>query len=295
MSESAPRITSGTESVQRSESDFVEQLQSLLPDDFSRRLLAGSCKALVDADNPLRLTFFSIGLREMIGHILHSLAPDGNVEQCTWFESEEKTITRRQRAKYMVQGGLLDTFLQSVAIDMSALYANVRPKVDSLSKYVHVREATADLDAHEVDAFVVESLAFLVELLRAIASCRKQVTDALEQQIQDETVMALITEDLDHVDVLSSSHSVEQVDVLTTHIDAIDHEVVRYTITGEVGIDFHWGPSNDGIDGTETFPFILKTSCSVHEMGKFEDSELELDTGNWHQAFEPDPDDLYGP
>jgi hypothetical protein len=268
---------------------LASRLRDLLPDDFSRSLLDASLRAFADPISPLRLTFFSLGMREMVGHMLHRMAPDKSVEACSWFTKEHETITRRQRAKYMVQGGLADDFLQSINVDMATLYASVRPKLDELSKHVHVREATTTAD-YEMDSVVVDTLSFLTELLEAIRTCRTQVNGALENEIQEETVMTLVTESLDEVDVASSSHSVDTVDVLSTTIVSIDEETLQFHIKGEVGIDFHWGSSDDGIDGNETFPFELKMWSFVDDMQKFNDIELMVDADFWHEQFGPDID-----
>lgn len=270
-------------------SSLASRLRDLLPDDFSRSLLDASLRAFADGASPLRLTFFSLGVREIVGHMLHQMAPDKRVEACSWFTREHETITRRQRAKYMVQRGLGDDFLQSINVDMATLYASVRPKIDELSKHGHVREATIAA-GREMDAVVVDTLSFLIELLEAIQACRNRVTDALENEIREETVMTLVTESLDEVDVASSSHSVDTVDVLSTTIVSIDEAVVQFYVKGEVGIDFHWGSSDDGVDGSETFPFELKMWSSVDDMQRFNDVELMVDAEFWRGQFRPDID-----
>jgi hypothetical protein len=271
-------------------SQLAGRLRRRLPDDFSSRMFDASWQAFNDPTNPLRLTFFSTGIREMVGHMLHTLAPDESVMACSWFTTEDKTVTRRQRAKYMVQGGLSDDLLMSMNVNMATLYASVRPKIDNLSKHVHVREATAETDPAKIEEIATDTLVFLIELLEAICICRTTVTDALEGAIHEETVMALVTENLDYIDVLSSSHSVETVDVLSKTILSIDNEIVRFKITGEVEADFHWGSSSDGIDGSEAFPFEMTMWSFVEDIGRFEDIEVMVDDTHWQEQFGPDVD-----
>lgn len=267
---------------------FVDRLRSHLPDDHSCRVLDGSWRAFSDVDNPLRLTFFSVGVRELIGHLFHLLAPDDEVRACDWFVEEHTTVTRQQRAKYMIQGGLPDAFLHS--IDMAALYASVRPRIDELSKYVHIREDTAAVDKAVIQSVAMDTLAFLISLFDAIGECRKKVTDALEGIIQEETVMAMVTENLDHIDALSSTHSVDTVDVLSIEITGMDHEVVRFRIRGEIGVDFHWGPSDDGVDGDEAFSFEMTMWSFVGDLLRFEDIEITVDDSEWQEGFYGDQD-----
>lgn len=267
---------------------LTRRLRRRLPDEYSRRMFDGSWRAFNDDANPLRLTFFSLGMREMVGHIFHLLAPDDNVSACSWFFKEHDTITRQQRAKYIVQGGLSDSFLQSIHVDMATLYASVSPMIKTLSKHVHVREATSEPDQPTIMAVVSDTLTFLGELFQAIRSCRKKVTDALEETIHEETIMALISENLDYIDVLSSTHSVETVDVSSVVIISIDEEIVRFRVRGEIGVDFHWGSSHDGIDGDETFPFEATMWSSVDDLQSFQDIEVTVDDSSWQKTFEPD-------
>lgn len=81
-----------------------DALRDLLPDDFSKDLLRASLRAADDHLSPLRRTFFSLGMREMVGHVLRSLAPDDEVKGCCWYRPEADAPTRQQRAKYIVQG-----------------------------------------------------------------------------------------------------------------------------------------------------------------------------------------------
>jgi hypothetical protein len=90
--------------------------------------------------------------------------------------------------------------------------------------------------------------------------------------------------------VLSSSHSVETVDVLSTTIVAIDEEVVRFHIKGEIEVEFHWVPSRDGIDGDESFPFELTMWSFVDDLKRFEDIEVTVDASSWHAGFYDDSD-----
>ena len=173
----------------------------------------------------------------------------------------------------MVQGGLADDFLQSINAERATLYDSIGPKIDQL-----------------MGAVVVETLGFLIDLLQAIQFCRRQVTDALENEIHDETVMTLVTESLDDLDVVSSTHSVDTVDVLSTKIVSLDEDTVQFHIEGKVGIDFHWGSSSDGIDGSETFPFQLTMWSFVDDLQQIHDPQLMVDADFWHAQFGPDTD-----
>ena len=60
----------------------------MLLDEFSREVLKGSLMAYKALDNPLRLSQFSTGIRELIGHTLSTLAADDEVKASSWFVVE---------------------------------------------------------------------------------------------------------------------------------------------------------------------------------------------------------------
>ncbi len=73
--------------------------------------------------------------------------------------------TRRQRAKYVTQGGLEDDFIAPQAgVDVEPLHDGAIAAVDELNKYTHVRERTIVSDQAEIDAFVRDALDALVGL-----------------------------------------------------------------------------------------------------------------------------------
>ncbi|WP_430246476.1 hypothetical protein ACQY1M_24670 (plasmid) [Neorhizobium sp. DAR64861/K0K2] len=82
-------------------------LKAMLFDEFSREVLKGSLMAYKSLDTPLRLSQFSTGIRELIGHTLSSLAADDDVKASSWFvvDTPDGRPTRRQRIKFGIQGG----------------------------------------------------------------------------------------------------------------------------------------------------------------------------------------------
>lgn len=270
------------------ERELAEVLAARLPDEFSRRIFAATWKASQDEESPLRLTFFSVGIREMVGHLLHLWAPDKGVEACSWFKREHDTITRRQRAKYAVQGGLSDEFLAAAGLDLGALYGSLSRQMDALSKYVHVREATVPKDRDEAERHIDETLAFLVQLFEAVDECKGKVVTAVEAAIHEETVMAVITESFDDLDVLSSSHSVETVYVDEIKVTGIDHQAVQFHIAGSIGVEFYWGRGEDAAQVDKGFPMTATMWSWVDDLERFEDVEVLVDGSEWLASFGPD-------
>ena len=66
--------------------DLKADLLESFPDDrFLKKIVKGVMRVARDKKNPIRGNLVASGLREVTGHILHSLAPDEAVRDCVWF------------------------------------------------------------------------------------------------------------------------------------------------------------------------------------------------------------------
>lgn len=136
----------------------------------------------------------------------------------------------------------------------------------------------------------------MVELFEAIEGCRKRVAAAVEEAIHNDTVMELVTSDTDYLNVLSSSHSLESVDIERIRAIRIDAEFVYFHVSGTVDIEFYWGRGDDGAASDENFPFQATMQASVEDLEDFSDIEVGINASDWQARFGPDeePDDCYG-
>ncbi|MCG8411309.1 MAG: hypothetical protein MI739_08495 [Bacteroidales bacterium] len=92
--------------------------------DFELNLLKACHANLNQLSNDLRFNNYAYSLRELSRHLLKRLAPDKNLLLCSWYKNEiegkENGITRNQRVKYAIQGGLSDTFIaEELKLDIS--------------------------------------------------------------------------------------------------------------------------------------------------------------------------------
>ena len=82
-------------------------LQHLAPG-FEQELFLAAIANVDDTSNKLRLNNFAYSMRELIRVVLERLAPDEEVVNAPWFESNDKEhtnkVTRSQRIKYAIQG-----------------------------------------------------------------------------------------------------------------------------------------------------------------------------------------------
>lgn len=137
-------------------------LRGWLVDDFSQHVLTGALRVVGDRENPLRLNLFAAAVRELFGHTLHTLAPDTEVTQCSWYAPEPNTNrpTRRQRVKYATQGGLSDAFIAEVGVDVNHLHDDAIASINELSKYTHVGPGVLVTDQSEIESTALSTRPF---------------------------------------------------------------------------------------------------------------------------------------
>ena len=169
----------------------VEEIKKYLEDGSEKDFLDACLRNLADVENPLRLSNFSYSLRELIREVLSHRAPDENIKKCVWFVPEENAkngVTRLQRVKYAIQGGLPDKLLDEV---MTALVVDtskkVRNQVDRLSEFTHITEQVL-YGKTDVDALSEEALSILLGLLKSIEVVRKNFSRLTLSKVTTEIV-----------------------------------------------------------------------------------------------------------
>ena len=188
----------------------VDALAHRLIDDFSRTVLQGAVQVARDADNPIRGNLFAAAIRELLSHILHELAPDEEVKECSWFHSEtdDGRPTRAQRQRYVIQGGLSDGYVKrELNLDVDDLRQQLAATVSKLNKATHLREKTVISDAAAMEALVRDSFGALLAMLDAIDHCRLEMMMAVTEQVTDEATEEVLRDSIQTIDELATHHS----------------------------------------------------------------------------------------
>lgn len=273
-----------------------QQLTALEPkalDDFSRTAIGGARGALADADNPLRLNFFSTAMRILYEHMMGTLAPAEQVMQSPWFEPEKEDgrPTRRQRIAFAIQGGLLDDFVENtLSVDPDPLRSKLIKAVDDLSKQVHGREDTVVLEPPEQDAAAEEILETLSHFLEVYHDCRSAIVDPIRHELDGAAVDTLLSETILEVDVLANHHGVEHVEVERVAVKNIGPDSITYRAEGSVSVTLQWGSNSDlrqgdGAEMEESFPFDCDIETPLENLWDLSHAETsyEVDTSEWYE------------
>ncbi len=262
-------------------------LRDLMPDEFSRDLLSGSLRVAGDAENPVRMHLFAAGVRELFGHILHTLAPDDEVRKCSWFvqAKDTPTVTRRQRATYATQGGFPDAYIASLGVDIEDLHDEAIDAIEALNKATHVRPQTIQKDQGVVDAFVAEALGALEGLLISFTECRSAVQRALEKSVYESMMNALVAENFDTISSLSGrGYEVDLwIDDDEVEVVSISAESVLVRFSGIAPVTMHYGPKNDAAEISHDFPFWMIFEAKVDKPNEMKLVDHFFDDSGWFE------------
>lgn len=263
-------------------------LEELLPDDFSKTLLAGGL-AVLASGIPIRAHLFAAALREVVGHLLQSLAPDEDLTQAVWFTKEADRPTRRQRMKYAIQGGVSDDMADKLGIDTSDMHRDVGAVIAELNKRTHVRPNTLLTDRAEVDAFANDVVDAVIDFLHAIKDMRDAVADAVVHNASMPVFGSFLQESNDVIDVLSTHSFVEQVDVTEVRVLGIRLHEIEYEAEGTVYVELNYGSSSDRAQGEgatmhDEYPFKCRMSGAVTDLADIHDvTKMEVDTSSFYE------------
>ncbi|WP_298156167.1 hypothetical protein [Flavobacterium sp.] len=283
-----------------------EKLEKLVSNHFEKELLNACFDNLNDENNKLRFNNFAYSIRELSRHILHSLAPDDEVLNCSWYKNEiadvVNGITRGQRIKYAIQGGLSDEFVAEVLLDFESYTELKREIIDSItlmSKYTHVNEPTFNIDAKDVEYFSKSVICAFEDFIDTINSCKEDLVNALEDRINEQFFDDLMLASVNEIDILSTHHEIESIESDEIVITKILSQTIEIEAHGNVDVRLQWGSDRDVLRGNGAemqtdFPFTSKLTAQIDD--KLPNStitveEFEVDTESWYGEDEVEDED----
>ena len=276
-----------------------DEIARRLKGDFEKRLFGALLDNLAAPDSPIRFNNFSYAFRELVRVVLARLAPDSEIVQCAWYTNElnhENGVTRAQRIKYAIQGGLADQYVDEV------LRVEVRPAQSALSKlvkllsaYTHISEGTFNLEDKAVKENVHHCLEDALALFERIEECRRSIQQSLWERVAESTEWAALSETLIEIDELATHHSIDEVYVDKFEVVTIDCHYVHFQATGTVGCELQWGSNSDRRNGDgavmkQSFPFTCTLRSSVEQPDEVEAEwgAFCADTSSWWDGYSDD-------
>jgi len=271
---------------------LVKELKSRLPDKFSQKMLDGALHVLQNDQNPMRAQQFAATSRELITHVLQTLAPDADVSRCPWYKQEKNVDgpVRRQRALYTCRGGLTDGFLkEKLSLDPKELHSEFSGVFQELHKRTHVREETLLADPGEIEDFSNEVIGALNDVFDTIDDVRRRIVDALSAELHGQATSAFINQTIESLGDISTHYETGAVWIDDVGVLSLDADRIEYRIKGSVDVSLQYGSGSDrrkdmGAEIEESFPYDCTTLASASDPAKFdsEQTTMKVDTSSWH-------------
>lgn len=262
-------------------------------DGFLRTVLSGCIRVGKDKGNPIRGNLVAAGLREAVGHILHGLSPDDQVRACRWFvqAKDTKTVTRGQRAVYIIKGGLPDDFVKgTLRIDVKGYADDLIEMMNGLNASTHVRPDTILSKETRIREMLIDVMSGIQVLLDAAEESRKAVTQAVGSVMQDAVFMNLISDSIQELDELSTHTTIDDHEIDTIVITHLDAKVISYRVTGMVEVDLQYGSGSDvandiGHRSEDSYPYKAMVIGLAADPMKLDagDVALSVDTRSFYE------------
>jgi len=275
----------------------LNQVRKLFESEFEKNLFEASLQNLEDKSNKLRFNNFAYSVRELSRHILHNLAPDHEIICCSWYKNETGTpgiISRGERVKYAIQGGLVDSFvdLEIVEIDtINSLKKQINKSINILNKYTHINSSTFNISEKNINEYSSQVLSALFKLAETIKESRDIIIQKIEDKIYDEFITHSITKVIDEIDILATHHEVEEIEPSSFHIIKIESQSLVIKTDGFVSVRLQWGSDSDlrndiGGEMFTSFPFDCIINVEINK--KLEDASIsiekfDVDTSDWYE------------
>lgn len=269
-------------------------LINLVPRDrFLETICKGAIRAGRDKTNPIRGNLVASALRELATHVLHNLAPDDEVRRCVWFEqaTDTKTVTRSQRALYIVQAGLPNEFVkEKLKVDPGAMARPLLAAMDKLHKATHVRAETVVYKGSAVREMLYEVLTEIHALLEDAANARDSIRGAVSTSLHNAVFENLILDTIQELDELSTHTRVDGHIIDEIRVWRLDAGEIEYRVTGEVEVELQYGSNSDvandiGMRSDDSYPYQAKVIAAAAKPLDIDAEAIQLtvDTSSFYE------------
>lgn len=260
---------------------------------FSRALLVAAFDNLEIA-GPLRFNNFAYALREFVRHILNEAAPSDEVQACTWFKPDESSttgITRFHRAKYAIQGGLSDKFVdKKLGIDTGEPLNELVTAQKTLSKYTHIEPGTFNTSIKDATELTEECLEAAASYIELILDCRKGVRDAVEGHVDQHLIDEIVSHGIDKLYEIATHGWVDGHWIDDLSVEDIQSDSLTLTVEGTMDFGLQYGSNGDvtrdmGVVTSDSFPFSARIVIDMKApLGKYATvTILTVDTDSFYQ------------
>lgn len=267
---------------------------------FERGLFLAAINNLSDKGNPLRFNNFAYCMREIVTLILAKYSSDEDILNCHWYKNEtgkEGGVTRAQRVKYSIQGGLEDEkvfellwldednegFIEDNLKDFSRYFRE-------LNEHTHLREKRFDIGDVLCEELASQVLNVMDRILTLIEDLREEVKTHVAGEIGDALISEFVSETFDDLDILSTHTTVDYSELSDYHVESISSDYAFIKGYGIVYCELQWGSGSDmrndmGASMNHSFPYSFTVRAQLTDLKSLELSNegISVDTRSWYE------------
>lgn len=241
------------------------KVKGFLETEFEKNLCESTFQNLADSTNKLRFNNFSYALRELTRHVLYRLSPDENVLNCSWYQNEipdkENGITRGQRIKYAVQGGMENNFVvNKLGIDIERLNRDWKHAIDIFNKHTHVNRSSYDIDNEKIEIYVEDGVKCFEHLFSMMYRSRELVLVRLEEKLEKKIIDKVIESHFEEIGELATHYETNGIETNEYHVVRLDDKNLEICVKGDIDVTLQYGSNSDvrnddGLRMDEYIPF----------------------------------------
>lgn len=273
---------------------YSHEISSILLDGFEKELLDAAFVNLL-TPNSLRLNNFSYALRELTRHLLHRLAPSDELKRCAWFKPDptSKTgITRKQRIKFAIQGGLSDFYVTKKLKlgELDEVAADLIKTISQLSNFTHVELSTFNTELAKVEDMAAECLDSTLQFVQKINELRILVAERLFDDVDSVLIDRINSESVEELMELSTHQFIDEIEPHKVVVELIGVTSLKMCVHGAISAMLMYGSSSDRKkgDGAEIpVSFPVYSEMEVHfkpPLGSYIDLNVfNVDTSSWFE------------
>ncbi|MYL47673.1 hypothetical protein GLV94_18700 [Virgibacillus halodenitrificans] len=255
-------------------SNLTNSISSKLEKDFYIGVFQDSMTLL---ETPINTKFsnFATNIRELTRNLLEELAPDYQVQNCSWYEEvlnkEGKVvITRVQRMTYTIKGGLSNQFIEEeLEIDFSQVTRKLNKVINKLNKYTHLNEKVYFSDENQGFKMVENTLVALDSFLNFISDFRSTLIFKLEERLYSKVSDALTEDVINEIDILATHYWIDGSSLGSITVSDITSDEILIDARGTVEVEHQYGSDGDfkrgdGVRFENSYPFQLSLILDIN-------------------------------
>lgn len=275
------------------------RILNYLSEGFERNLFLASLNNLSDKGNPLRFNNFAYCMREIITIILQRHSSDQDIPNCCWYKNEtdkEKGITRVQRVKYSIQGGLSDQMVLEIfgADDEERGFIDdplneFSTQFRELNEHTHLREKRFNIGDDLCESLAFQIFGVMTSIFTLIENLRRKINVHIEKEIDEALLSEFVESTFDEIDILSTHSVIDETYLDHYYVESINSKYVVIRGFGKVYCELQWGSNSDmrndiGASSNESFPYDFTIHASLTNLKKLElgDQGIVVDTRSWY-------------